>query len=221
MPFLGPGVQAGVLQNADYTATHTTFTVTAGSADFVLDFLSPVSPGNLIRQSAPFSYLTVSSRGNNGATPNVQIYTDIDNTWAGQFHANIQIGWGYTLTNKSTSIFTLTPGGTATYSELNDTAQWGTAVYCARADRYDLTATVGGVDQVRAAFAANGILSGPWEWQPPSVVAYSQDLGKLDEGEYSNVTFAIGYWRQPRSITSAMLARLTLRRSARIHSADV
>ncbi|TKA68031.1 hypothetical protein B0A55_08371 [Friedmanniomyces simplex] len=195
VPSLGPGVQAGVLQRADYTSTHTTFTVTAGAATFVLDFLSPVSPLNYVRQSAPFSYLIVSAAGNNGATPAVQIYSDIDNTWTGQFDEDVQVGWGYSLTNESTSAFTLTPGGTATYSEYNDTGMWGTSVYCARPNNSTLTATVGGLDAVRAQFAANGSLSGPWEWQYASVVAYSQDLGKVGESG-TNVTFAIGYWRQ-------------------------
>ncbi|KAK4951597.1 hypothetical protein LTR10_010574 [Elasticomyces elasticus] len=196
VPSLGPGVQAGVLQSAGYTSTHTTFTVTAGSATFVLDFLSPVSPLDYVRQSAPFSYLTVSVSGIDGASPDVQIYSDIDNTWVGQFDPIIQVGWGYTLTNESTSIMTLTPGGKPTYSEYNDTAQWGTAVYCTKpSSDSTVTATVGGMDAVRAAFSANGSISEPWEWQYASVVAYSHDLGKLGDMK-SNVTFAIGYWRQ-------------------------
>ncbi|KAK3109586.1 hypothetical protein LTR53_016997, partial [Teratosphaeriaceae sp. CCFEE 6253] len=181
---------------AAYTSTHTTFTVTAGTATFLLDFLSPVSPGNLVRQSAPFSYLTVSAAGTNCTTPDVEIYSDIDNSWAGQFDENVQIGWGYSLTDESTSVSTLTPGGTATYSELNDTAQWGTAVYCTRPTTgSQLTATVGDMEGVRAAFAANGSLSGSWEWQYKSVVAYSHNLGRLQAGNSTNITFAIGYWR--------------------------
>ncbi|KAK0247167.1 hypothetical protein LTS09_017689 [Friedmanniomyces endolithicus] len=125
----------------------------------------------------------------------VQIYTDIDNTWAGQFDEHVRVGWGYSLSNDSTSAFTLTPGGTATYSEYNNTAQWGTSVYCARPNNSTLTATVGGRDAVRAQFAANGSVSGPWKWQCPGATAYAQDLGKVSKAG-KNVTFAIGYWRQ-------------------------
>ncbi|KAK0897855.1 hypothetical protein LTR02_010491 [Friedmanniomyces endolithicus] len=193
VPLPGPGVQAGVLQSAEYTSTRTTFTVTAGAATFVLDFLSPISPLNCVRQSAPFSYLTVSATSIN--TSEVQIYSDIDNTWAGQFDEYVQVGWGYSITNDSTSAFTLTPGGTTTFSEYNNTAQWGTSVYCARPNNSTLTATVGSRDAVRAQFAANGSLPGQWKWQYPGVTAYAQDLGKVSKAGI-NVTFAIGYWRQ-------------------------
>ncbi|KAK1057012.1 hypothetical protein LTR74_014471 [Friedmanniomyces endolithicus] len=187
VPLPGPGVQAGVLQSAEYTSTRTTFTVTVGAATFVLDFLSPISPLNYVRQSAPFSYLTVPATSIN--TSEVQIYSDIDNTWAGQFDEDVQVGWGYTLTNDSTSAFTLTPGGTATYSEYINTAQWGTSVYCARPNNSTLTATVGGRDAVRAQFAVNGSLSGQWKWQYPGVTAYAQDLGKS----------AVNYLGDPRT----------------------
>ncbi|KAK1042614.1 hypothetical protein LTS16_008596 [Friedmanniomyces endolithicus] len=200
VPLPGPGVQAGVLQSAEYTSTRTTFTVTAGAATFVLDFLSPISPLNCVRQSAPFSYLTVSATSIN--TSEVQIYSDIDNTWAGQFDEYVQVGWGYSITNDSTSAFTLTPGGTTTFSEYNNTAQWGTSVYCARPNNSTLTATVGSRDAVRAQFAANGSLPGQWKWQYPGVTAYAQDLGKVSKAGI-NVTFAIGYWRQ-----SALRARI-------------
>lgn len=43
------------VQKAEYTATHSTFTLSAGEVTFILDFLSPVSPSNYLRQSLPFS----------------------------------------------------------------------------------------------------------------------------------------------------------------------
>ena len=50
---------SATIQTATYTSTHSVFSVTAGSANFKLDFLSPVSPSNYLRQSLPFS--TISS----------------------------------------------------------------------------------------------------------------------------------------------------------------
>ncbi|KAK4549818.1 hypothetical protein LTR36_005119 [Oleoguttula mirabilis] len=192
VPIPGSGVKAASVQSAEYTSTHTTFTLTAGPASFVLDFLSPISPLDYVRQSLPFSYLTVSTSGTNGATPDVQIYSDIDNSWIGQFGFDMQTSWSYATTEASTSVLTLTPGGTATYSEVNDMAQWGTAVYCARGS--NVSAGVGMLDAVRGDFAANGSLSGSWQWQPGSVMGYSQDLGTVSGA--TNVTFAVGYWRQ-------------------------
>lgn len=48
-------IRPAVVHAAEYTATHTIFTLSAGSVSFKLDFLSPVSPSNYLRQSLPFS----------------------------------------------------------------------------------------------------------------------------------------------------------------------
>lgn len=194
VPIPGSGVRSASLQSAEYTSTHTTFVLHAGTASFILDFLSPIAPLDHIRQSLPFSYLTVSASGTNGATPDVQIYSDIDNSWAGQYGDDVQTDWAYATTEANTQVFTITPGDTAIYSEVSDMAQWGTAVYCTRGNASNITARVGDLDTIRADFAANGSLSGSWEWQPGSVVAYTQDLGSVSGA--LNVTFAIGYWRQ-------------------------
>jgi hypothetical protein len=49
------GVTAAKVKSAKFTSTHSVFALTAGSLSFELDFFSPVSPANLVRQSLPFS----------------------------------------------------------------------------------------------------------------------------------------------------------------------
>jgi hypothetical protein len=51
----GSGTKYGVTTSAKYTATHSVFNITAGDVSFGLDFFSPVSTGNYLRQSLPFS----------------------------------------------------------------------------------------------------------------------------------------------------------------------
>ena len=196
VPNPGSDVKAASFQSADYTATHTTFTLTAGSASFVLDFLSPISPLDYVRQSLPFSYLTISASCTNGESPSIQIYSDIDDSWAGQFGEDIQVTWNYATTEAYTQVFTITPDNTATFSEVNDMAQWGTAVYCTRSSSPStkVTAGVGMGGTMHAGFAANGSVPETWSWKPGSVLAYSQDLGSISGT--TNVTFAIGYWRE-------------------------
>ena len=184
------GVVSGKLQSAEYTTTRTTFVVNTGSAAFVLDFFSPVSPQNYVRQSLPFSYLTVSAAGLNGATPDIEIYSDIDNSWTGQFGEDVATGWTYASTQEKIHVFTLTPGGTETYSEVDDMAQWGTAVYCTQESSGKVSPTLGNIDEVRSTFVADGTIDGDWNYQPGSVVAYSHDLGTV--GDAVNVTFVIG-----------------------------
>ncbi len=79
------GVTLATVQSAEYSSTHTTFTLQAGNMNFVLDFLSLVAPWDYARQSMPFSYLTISTSATSGATADVQIYSDVDNSWTGQF----------------------------------------------------------------------------------------------------------------------------------------
>jgi hypothetical protein len=188
-------VKPGTLVSADFTATRTTFSVTAADVKFVLDFFSPVSPHNYARQSMPFSYLTVSTSSLNSDTPSVQIYSDTDNSWVGQFGDNVQLKWDLANSQAATEVFTLSQVGTARYSEEQDMALWGTAAYCTRENGSKLNSAVGQVNKVRNSFAADGRLGGGGEFRPGGVFAYSQDLGSI-KGT-SNVTFVIGHIRDP------------------------
>lgn len=55
VPDPDPRIRPAVIHAAEYTATHTIFTLSAGPVFVKLDFLSPVSPSNYLRQSLPFS----------------------------------------------------------------------------------------------------------------------------------------------------------------------
>lgn len=50
-------IRSAVVRRAEYTATHSLFGLTAGPVELTLDFFSPVSPSNYVRQSFPFSEL--------------------------------------------------------------------------------------------------------------------------------------------------------------------
>lgn len=43
------------VRRAEFTSTHSLFDLTAGGLGLTLDFFSPVSPSNYVRQSLPFS----------------------------------------------------------------------------------------------------------------------------------------------------------------------
>jgi hypothetical protein len=96
--------------------------VTASDVKFVLDFFSPVLPHDNVRQSMPFSYLNVSTSSLNSGTPSVQIYSDVDNFWVGQFGENIQLDLNWETTQESTQVFKLSQKGTAKFSEEADMA---------------------------------------------------------------------------------------------------
>lgn len=49
------GTLNATVLKGEFTSTHTYFILEAGGANLTLDFLSPVSPSNYLRQSLPFS----------------------------------------------------------------------------------------------------------------------------------------------------------------------
>lgn len=60
-----------------YTSTRSIFTMNAGPVTLNITFLSPVTPGDLLRQSMPITYMTVDVKSTDGDEHDVQLYTDI------------------------------------------------------------------------------------------------------------------------------------------------
>lgn len=179
------------MTGASYTSTHSTFTVTAGGRTFTLDFFSPVSPKNYLRQSLPFSYLTVTLQA--GDSSSVQIYSDIDSTWTGQTSDS---SWSYS-TSGSTGVFQISTVGAATYSQNSDgQALWGSAVYATRPSASSSLSTQSGlINTVREQFINNGTLTGEHgDWSSTGAVGFAHDLGTT--ADKSAVTFAIGHVRE-------------------------
>ncbi|PWY86923.1 DUF1793-domain-containing protein [Aspergillus heteromorphus CBS 117.55] len=186
------GIEAATVTGGSFTSTHSTFMLTAGSENFTLEFFSPVSPTNLLRQSLPFSYLTVSV-GSVSRNSSVQIYSDIDASWTGQPD---DAAWGFS-TNNSTSLFHLSPVRGATFSEnTQNQALWGEVVYATRAQSVNaLSSASGSLATIRSQFVKNGLLSNSnANWSSDGVVAFAHDLGTVRRK--ASVTFAIGHVRE-------------------------
>ncbi|CAI7651300.1 unnamed protein product [Penicillium glandicola] len=185
------GTKSGTVTEASYTSTHSIFTVEAGSRTFTLDFFSPVSPKNYLRQSLPFSYLTVTVTA--GDSSSVQIYSDIDHSWVGQA---VDVSWSYSAKN-TTSVFQIEGVDTQTYSEnANGQALWGSAVYATRPTTGGSLSTASGPStSVRQSFIDNGNLTGTHaEWSVTGVVGFAHDLGTT--AKEVAVTFAVGHVRE-------------------------
>src|SRR6202050_5380845 len=67
--------------STEVTATRSIFTASAGGAQLVAEWLSPVEPGNLELQSVPLTLLTVSVSFTDGNSHDVQVYADITGEW--------------------------------------------------------------------------------------------------------------------------------------------
>lgn len=100
-----PGVEngldgpAGEQLSMSFTTSSTTFVMRAGPVDLTLEFLSPIVPEDLLRQTLPYTYLSISAMSNDGNSHAVQIHTDIDakfvsNNWDAQCEWNTTVQEG-------------------------------------------------------------------------------------------------------------------------------
>ena len=185
------GSQSADVVSGSFTATHSVFVLSAGKASITLDFFSPVSFQDYVRQSLPFSYLTVSASGQQGATPSVQIYTDIDDTWTGQ---STRSNSNFSASG-DTSLYQVTAVGQPAYAEsANEQALWGEAVFATSSSK-SLTSASGSSASVRGDFQSRGALSDTHpNWSQSDVFAFASDLGSVSSK--ASVTFAIGYVRE-------------------------
>ncbi|KAJ5994562.1 hypothetical protein N7451_010286 [Penicillium sp. IBT 35674x] len=184
------GIRPATVRHAEFTATHSLFELTAGPVSLTLDFFSPVSPSNYLRQSLPFSYLTVHVTRSHGH--NIQVYSDIDGRWTGRERRS-----GPTFEEHGDLAFhSMSVENARTYDEGNDMALWGQVLLASRPGNVSsLSALAGGPKAVRGHFMKHGDLStGDATWSHRSVVALAHDLGTV-AGEAS-VNFAVGYERE-------------------------
>jgi len=166
------------VKSATYTAIHTVFVLTAGTVTFVFDFFLPSSPANFVRQSLPFSYLTITTPAD------VQIYSDIDDTWTGQS--------GMTTTAHHTDgaerLYIMSVRDSWTYGEEADMAFWGDVVFASRLlhphDASKLSSALGDHHTVRNEFVKTDVASSNQiNWKNPGpngdVVAFSHNFSTV------------------------------------------
>ncbi|PYI26256.1 DUF1793-domain-containing protein [Aspergillus indologenus CBS 114.80] len=183
-------IRPATVRSAEYTATHSIFTLTAGSVTLTLDFFSPISPSNYLRQSLPFSYLTVSISG--ASSNNVQIYSGIDQSWTGKsestscsfFYANV------------TALYSLRSENAIPYSEESDMATWGEAILASQSSLdSSLSYASGERKDVQSQFANSGKLNNANQLLTlEGIVAVAHDLGSVVNAQ--SVTFAVGHVRE-------------------------
>lgn len=173
-----------------YTATHTTAILGAGGADITVDFFSPVSPNNHLRQSLPFNYVTISVSGGS----DVSILTAIDDSWYGQ-PGNLV---SQHQTKGTTSVITLTDPNAVDYKQFHDMAAWGSIVLAtSQAGSSSVSYQSGFADNVFSKFVESGSLDEGLlpPYATANWIAFAQKLNKVSATSTSSVTFAVGQYR--------------------------
>ncbi|HEY1916353.1 MAG TPA: DUF5127 domain-containing protein [Streptosporangiaceae bacterium] len=181
------------------TATRSVFTLQAGGVELVAQWLSPIEPGDLRRQSAPFTLLTITVSAIDGTNHAVQVYADITGEWASSDESAV-ITWqtSATASNRYWSVQLQTQ---QPLTENTQMAQWGSAVW-GTALSPGQTYQSGYAVDVRDQFASAGNLSDTSDPgfraidddQP--VFAFARDLGPVARGQQT-VSFTVGHIRTP------------------------
>jgi Domain of unknown function (DUF5127)/Domain of unknown function (DUF4965)/Domain of unknown function (DUF1793)/Domain of unknown function (DUF4964) len=192
------------------TMRQTSVTTTATASRFVLEqagvaltvtFLSPVTPGDLRRQSQPLSYIAVSARSLDGAPHTVAVHLDISGEWAAA-NSGRPITWDQ---QSHGGVVSLSYGQTQpkALDEDGDAAEWGTVVLSSPA-RHGLTWQIGADGDVRAQVAAHGVLRDTVDPDKPRAVgdrwpvfAFNCDLGTVRRRAAAPFVVSIGHVREP------------------------
>ena len=195
----GARVRAMTQTSLQVTATRSVFTLSARGVELTAEWLSPIEPGDLKRQSAPFSLLNVSVRATDGASHHVQVYADITGEWASSQESG-KITWQASTTRKNRywSVQLKTQAPLKEYAQM---AQWGRAIWgCPRAA--NLTYQSGSEADVRKKFATAGRLADTSDRDFRAiddrlpVFAFARDFGTVRAGQRTT-RFLIGHVRTP------------------------
>ena len=176
------GVENAQQTSISFTSTHTYITLEAGDAEIILDFFSPVSLTDYVRQSVPYSYITV----NVSTTADVMVA--IDDSWTG-LQPNTQVN--RFTSDEGAQGFVLSGTDQLIRGEKNDQALWGEVVLTARCGSGGkISRETGMSGELTGQFSKTGCLSDSnttYTSGDLAAVAYS------NEGSGStSATFAIG-----------------------------
>jgi hypothetical protein len=183
------------------TATRSEFVLRQAGVELTVTFLSPVTPGDLRRQSQPLSYVSVTARSVDGADHRVAVYFDVSGEWASG-DSRRPITWEQSTAAGVVSL-SFAQSEPRVLGETADAAQWGTVVLSSP-QRAGLTWQIGPDGDVRARAAARGTLLNTVDGDKPRpiddrypVFAFGQDLGTVGAARSAPFVISIGLIREP------------------------
>ncbi|KAJ4478253.1 hypothetical protein J3R30DRAFT_2880603 [Lentinula aciculospora] len=187
-------------KSANFTATQSTFVLSAGSVDLTVRFLSPVEPSDFTKQSMPFAYMAISATSTDGNSHAVQVYTDISAEW---ISGNTSLAANWSTSTQDILTHQIQLQNSAPFTEIDDRAQYGSAYYSTLNQGSGITYQTGEDIIVRAQFLNNGKLNNisDTNFRPISddwpVFAYSHDLGTVSGDATAPVVIGVGFVRDP------------------------
>ncbi|EPT03715.1 hypothetical protein FOMPIDRAFT_1022289 [Fomitopsis schrenkii] len=183
--------------NLTWTSTQSEFSLTAGSVQLTVTFLSPVEPTSLVNLSMPFSYMAVTATPTDGKSHSVQIYSDISSEWVSG-NDDQKVNW--TTTTGDVIIHQAQLQQQTLFADSGDRIQYG-AVYFATVGSSSTTYQTGEDTVIRAQFIKNKTLLNTQDTNFRAIndkwpcYGFAHDLGNITES--STVVFVIGHARDP------------------------
>ncbi|KAI0033120.1 hypothetical protein K488DRAFT_48343, partial [Vararia minispora EC-137] len=187
--------------NMILTPTRTIFTFNVGTQmQFNFTFLSPITPGDFVSYSIPFSYISIDAASLDGQAHSIQIYSDITGEWlSGSYAQTMTWRSASTSPNIIHSSSLLNP---QVYTDISGQANWGTSYYATAAGP-GVTYMINSDPNCRGLFQVAGKLNNSIMSDPPRliehdwpVLALSHDLGVISSTS-SPIVIAIGFMRSP------------------------
>ncbi|KAF8497612.1 hypothetical protein F5888DRAFT_1923669 [Russula emetica] len=182
------------------TPTQTAVTARAGPMQVNLTFLNPIEPGDWVKQSIPFSYLAFTANSLDGASHDVQVYSDISGEWNSGDRSQT-ILWSST-SNADVIFHSVSLQTPAVFTEIINQAEWGNLYYAMKAGD-NVTYQIAEDAYSRGNFTDNGVLNGQQDPNDPRVInvqfavfAISRDLGTINATQ-TPVVWAVGYTTDP------------------------
>ncbi|KAJ6539468.1 hypothetical protein B0H19DRAFT_960516 [Mycena capillaripes] len=198
-PGIGVPFAKATQKSMEFTSTQSVFVMSAGAVDLTVNFLSPVEPKDLSKQSFPFSYMALSAVTTDGNTHSVQVYSDISAEWVAGDNS-LPVNW--TTTAGATLMHQVQLQNQTVFAETSDRALYGSAFYSTTAAS-GVTYQTGEDIVVRAQFVNNSVLlntqdtnfraiSNAWP-----VFAFAHDVGQVTETPTNPVVISVGHVRDP------------------------
>jgi len=158
-PSIGETVTTLQQTQLTLTATRSVFTMVGGGVQISLEYLSPIEPGDLQRQSIPMAWVLASAQSIDGASHDVSLYLDVSGEWLSGDPTQ-QFTWApvsVPFSGGTLQAWTMQLADQQVLTEVDNRAQWGTIVL-ATPQTNGLTYQSGPSGTVRGQFVDQGVL---------------------------------------------------------------
>ncbi|KAJ7599409.1 hypothetical protein C8J56DRAFT_769937 [Mycena floridula] len=190
---------ATVLQRSEVTPTRSIFAVVAGPVLLNITFLSPIEPSDLVKQSLPFSYLSVDVTSLDGKAHAVELYSDISAEWISGDRNNRAV---WTTAHTESSVYHQATRQVPDSMQESANIAEDSIVYYGMKSSPGLSFQSGQDTVVRTQFGSQGKLTGAQDTEFRQiqnnyvVFGLSVDLGTISATD-SPLVWAVGLVRDP------------------------